>query len=239
MTACSLTIQPAYTDPVRPLSKGGRITDITRQEPIEVVTSTVIPETTAEPVPVFKDDTEQTTLSAIEQAETTAHEAEQTIEATTAERAIETMTETTTAYEEPTYTFGTAGRLDIPAVGVGVALYETDLYQPNVQSVVDAWDSAAIFPYRDRITVIADHNNQGFDGIKKAGIGETAFISRQDGSSYTYTCTRVCNDGHNLGTELVDEYGEQIENNADGELVMYTCNDGWRSITITYWQRTD
>lgn len=227
LTAWSLNVLPAFTDIEPPKMSTDQTTVVSRQSPTENDSQSVVTETTAESTATLELKTEQTTFVAVE------------IAATIAETVTQSTTEQTTVYEEPIDTFGTAGRLDIPSVGVGVALYETDLYQPNVQSVVDAWDSAAVFPYRDKVTVIADHNYQGFDGTRNVVVGNAAFISRQGGSFDTYVCTRICYDGHNLGAELVDEYGEQVENNTDGELIMYTCNDCWQNITITYWQRTD
>lgn len=215
LSACGQVIQPAYTEVESPKREKVQIVEIAT----EATTYTQITETTSAELST-EPKTEMTTQFVPQDT-------------------TESITEITTIYEEPVYTYGTAGRLDIPSVGVGVALYDTDLYQDNVQSVVDEWDSAAIFPYRERITVIADHNNQGFDAMKGVQIGDYAVISQQDGSYVFYLCTRVCYDGHNLGTEIVDEYGEQVEYNTDGELIMYTCNDCWQNITISYWQRAD
>lgn len=215
LSACGQVIQPAYTEVESP-----------KNEKVQIVEKT----------------TESTTFTQITEATTTALWTEPHTATTTQlarQYATEQPAETTTTYKEPVYTYGTAGRLDIPSVGVGVALYDTDLYQYNVQSIVDESDSAAIFPYRDKVTVIADHNNQGFDAMKSVEVGDYSVISQRDGSYVFYLCTRVCYDGHNLGTDIVDEYGEQVEYNTDGELIMYTCNDCWQNITISYWQRTD
>ena len=75
--------------------------------------------------------------------------------------------------------------------------------------------------------------------MKGVEVGDYAVISQIDGSYVLYLCTRICYDGHNLGTEIVDEYREQVEYNTDSELIMYTCNDCWQNITISYLQRTD
>ena len=228
LTVLSVNIQPAYTDIETSRLDYTLANNNTQQLQTEIETQRIVTEAKTESNVTEAPATEQTTVATVESTVTTR-----------TETFIQPTTETTTISEEPAYTFGTAGRLEIPSVGVGVALYITDLYQQNVQSVVDAWDSAAVFPYRDSVTVIADHNNQGFASLKNVGVGDTAFISQQNGSFDTYVCTRVCYNGHNLGTELVDEYGEQVESNIDGELIMYTCNDCWQNITITYWQRTD
>lgn len=137
--------------------------------------------------------------------------------------------------EPPTGRYGTAGRLVISNVGVDVALDWVNEETWNAQSIVDAPDSAAIFPYRGVLTVIADHWNQGFS-IRECEPGDSAVIYQQDGTVEEYVCVRVCRNGHNTVKDLIDEAGIPVEESGDGELVMYTCNGRWQDITITYWQ---
>lgn len=147
--------------------------------------------------------------------------------------------ETTTQNKVKHLSYGTAGRLDIPCVNIGVRIYYVDLTDGNVQSVVDAHDSAAYFLYANRKMVIADHNNQEFSHLSDIHVGDKAVISDADGNKEEYVCTRICYDGHNMGTYLVDEYGIYVENSDDGNLIMYTCNDCWQNVTIVYWQRAE
>lgn len=181
LTVLSANIQPAYTDIETSRLDYTLANNNTQQLQIVIETLRIVTEVKTESNVTEAPATEQTTVATVESTVTTR-----------TETFTQPTTETTIISEEPVYTFGTAGRLEIPSVGVGVALYITDLYQQNVQSVVDAWDSAAVFPYRDRVTVIADHNNQGFAFLKNVGVGDTAFISQQNGNFDTYVCTRVC-----------------------------------------------
>ncbi len=221
LTACFLKIQPAYTDIIIPEQNSSRQQTILEQ----------VEETHSE-----EETTKEITITEATVVETTVHYGPIKEPETQSETVSE---EPTTVYKEPELSYGTAGRLDIPSVGIGVSLYSADLYRDDTQSIVDRWDSAAIFPYRERITVIADHNNQGFSAIRNTSIGDCAVISQNNGSYACYLCTRICCNGHNLGTEIVDENGDRVEYNTDGELVMYTCNDCWQNITIVFWQRTD
>ena len=156
----------------------------------------------------------------------------------TAEKKSKKNFEISTSYKPTNISFGSAGRLDIVSVHIGVSLYLADLYDGNVQSIVDAQDSAAIFIYKDKIPVIADHNNQGFFSLKNVSVGDIAVISTPDGSKDEYICTRICSAGHNMGTYLLDEYGNDVEN-CSADLVMYTCQDSWRNIVLVFWQRAE
>lgn len=119
---------------------------------------------------------------------------------------------------------GMIGRLEIPSVGVDVALFSS-----SSQGVVDATDSAACFPLGSCM-VIADHANQGFDAIKSVGVGTVAYIN--NGSSRTkLVCTGKCN-GTNTGTDLLDNNGVSVS--ARSGYVFYTCNSVWQDVTVVF-----
>ena len=155
------------------------------------------------------------------------------IEAVTTEAAMTTEVVVT----EPPLSYGSFGRLDIPTVGIGVALNYVDLYDGTAQSVVDAYDSAAYFFWHDCKYVIADHNNQGFANLRNAQVGSYAQISKADGHVDTYICTRVCTDGRNTQYDLLDEYGISADSSVNCSLLMYTCNQDWEHITLTFWKK--
>lgn len=224
LSGCRFFIQPAYTDVEKSTIDYTNITESEKETSVERITQSITTD-------IF------TGVSSIDEKKT-----ENTTEphsSPTPEPVIEHSIETPTVSNKPVYTYGSAGRLDIPNVGVGVALNNADLYKDNVQSIVDAPDSAAFFSFRDRLMVIADHNNQGFQNIKKVSVGDRAVVSQETGICDIYVCTRVCREGHNLGADLIDEYGAQVEFNTDGELIMYTCNDCWQNVTITFWQKAN
>ena len=133
---------------------------------------------------------------------------------------------------------GMYGRLTIPSVGIDVGLYYCKSNSGSTaQSIVNAADSAAFI---DQIhvtgAIIADHNNQGFEAMKNSKPNETyAYI---DFGSYTqtYICTAI-GLGHNYDNDLVDWNGVSLNYDyISGGLAMYTCNENWQNVTISYWQ---
>ena len=127
---------------------------------------------------------------------------------------------------------GNYGRLYIDAAGVDVAVfYTTNLY--HLQSIVDAKDSACMFDWDDGNRMIADHCNQGFDGIRSCSAGTKARLVTPNGTS-TYTCAEIIYDGWNTGDYLVYNDYTPIGNYYTGCLVMYTCNSNG-TVTITIW----
>ena len=129
---------------------------------------------------------------------------------------------------------GMYGRLTIPSLGVNVALIQVSIYG-NAQGVTDARDSAAYITDFSAAAMIADHNNQGFNAMKGAIPGQTkAYIQTKSGT-LTYVCTSNFQ-GHNTGTDLTDSSGRSVRGDNAGGLLMYTCNENWQNITITYWQ---
>ena len=159
------------------------------------------------------------------------------VEITTETVITEAAMTTEVVITEPPLSYGSFGRLDIPSVGIGVALNYVDLYDGTAQSVVDAYDSAAYFFWRDCKYVIADHNNQGFANLRNVQVGSYAQISKVDGYVDTYICTRVCADGRNTQYDLLDEYGLSADSSENCSLLMYTCNQDWEHITLTFWEK--
>ena len=131
---------------------------------------------------------------------------------------------------------GTAGRLTIPDVGVDVALYNASLYGGS-QGIVDAHDSAAYMQdawglYNS--VLIADHWNQGFDAMKSSVPDATKAYAKTSSGTIEYIC--VANfTGHNTGRDLTDDDYKRITNLYSDGLIMYTCNDHWSNVTITFW----
>lgn len=131
---------------------------------------------------------------------------------------------------------GTAGRLTIPDVGIDVALYSASLYGGS-QGIVDAHDSAAYMQdawglYNS--ILIADHWNQGFGAIKGSVPDATKAYIKTSRGTIEYIC--VANfTGHNTGRDLTDNDYKRITNLYSDGLIMYTCNDHWSNVTITFW----
>ena len=157
----------------------------------------------------------------------------------TAEETVPTEAPTTEITTGPSslapVTYGTCGRLDIPSVHIGIAVYYAEL-GVDAQEVVVNSDSAALFLWHNFLSVIADHNNQGFATLRKVQVGDVAVLSNENGEIGRYICTDICRNGTNTGNDLLNENGVSIENDCDSDLVMYTCNEDWQHITIVFWK---
>lgn len=121
------------------------------------------------------------------------------------------------------------GRFKIPDVKVNVALY--DSYS---QDVVDQKDSAAYF-YGWKHMIIADHQHQGFDKIKKCTVGMVAEIT-ENNIITQYKCVAIMQ-GYNTGKTLTDKNGALISEFYPEALVCYTCNENWKNITIVFFEK--
>lgn len=131
---------------------------------------------------------------------------------------------------------GMIGRLTIVDVGINVALFGRDLREDN-QAIVDAVDSAA-YIYTDVLgdvrDIISDHDNQGFNGIKRAVVGQTVADIDFGMQQEKYMCIEKYNHGQNMLTDLLADDGASVLYQHSPGLIMYTCNaDG--SVTITCW----
>ena len=232
-SACSLKMRPI------PLQIIVNTSDVIMTERQEESTEThtespsVANETESQSEAQQKEFSTEPMLITTEPIEITTASVEITTETITTEAAITTEVVIT----EPPLSYGTFGRLDIPSIGIGVALNYVDLRDGTAQSVVDAYDSAAYFFWHDCKYVIADHNNQGFANLRNAQVGSYAQISNADGYVDTYICTRVCTDGRNTQYDLLDEYGISADSSVNCSLLMYTCNQDWEHITLTFWEK--
>ena len=126
---------------------------------------------------------------------------------------------------------GITCRLTIPSVGVNVGCFWGT---NNLQTLVDASDSAALFSYGG-MTIVADHRHQGFSAMKSSSIGTKAYMDYGDHTE-EYVC--IANfKGHNTGHALTDNNDTNISELYPGYLGMYTCNENWQNVTITIWQK--
>ena len=116
-------------------------------------------------------------------------------------------------------------------INVPVCSYMTCDYSP--QYLTDK-ENCAAFIYMCRKEVIADHKHQGFDKIKLAKPGKTTLTFDNN----TYICIDKFN-GHNTGKELTDQNYKFIDMSFPGTLILYTCNDNWKNVTITLWDVVD
>ena len=126
------------------------------------------------------------------------------------------------------------GRLVISSVGINVGLFQQ--YGDEGGPIVDAWDSAALFNTSTGCTVIGDHNNQGFNAIKRIQVGDMAEIQYLDGNVDVYKCVAVVT-GHNNGDYLTDDEGNRLYDVYPDKLVCYTCNDNWKNITVVVFDK--
>ena len=132
---------------------------------------------------------------------------------------------------------GTAGRLYIPSVNINVGLNYANIYDDdgyNAQDIVDRYDSAAYYSFANKIT-IADHNYQGFSNISNLNLYSNAYIKRNSTSVEEYQLINKFS-GHNIGTDIIDNYGNSIEN-MQGQLVMYTCYGTGDGVMVTLWNK--
>ena len=83
---------------------------------------------------------------------------------------------------------------------------------------------------------MADHNDQGFSAIANCAVGAVGYMDY--GNSRTeYVCTGV-EYGHNEGTELTDNDGNDVAYNNSGGITLYTCYNGWQNVVIVYFTPT-
>ena len=123
---------------------------------------------------------------------------------------------------------GIFARFAVPELGIDVAVfYTTDL--SNLQSIVDADDSACLFYWLDGNYILADHNTQGFENFQYY-MPDTAYMVTPNGY-YTYTCIESIPYGWNMGSYLAYADGTPI---GHYDLVTYTCNSD-SSVTINGW----
>lgn len=136
-------------------------------------------------------------------------------------------------------TYGTHGRIEIPALRISLPLYEAK--NGNAQKIVDDKNSAAYINWRTQVAIV-DHSGQdGFERLAKAQpgitIGYIDFQNRQE----KILCVKK-QVGHILLGEknkLVDANWKQA--NSNGGIVMYTCikksAENVMDVWLTYWKK--
>ena len=127
--------------------------------------------------------------------------------------------------------FGSAGRLEIPALGISVALHDVWNDGSDSQAVVDMWDAAAWMPSYSSV-LIADHCDQAFASLPGSYVGMTGYIN-YPGSSSMITCVDTAYGDMN-GSLYIN--GELWCNRYPYCLVMYTCTYDWQHVFVSVWQ---
>ena len=129
----------------------------------------------------------------------------------------------------PVVSFGDKGRFYIGSHSVA-------LYRSLSQTVVDQQDSAFYYELHGTI-IIGDHNNQGFDIIKKCNEGDRCYILHTDGSREEFVFRRIDRNAQNITSDVLDSSGQSAFK-AGYDMFTMTCNDsGCRNVTIVYWDR--
>lgn len=125
--------------------------------------------------------------------------------------------------------YGTAGRLEIPELGISVALYWVSIWDYDAQYVCDLQDSAV--RYSD-LYIIGDHNNQAFCTLSSAHKGTNAYIYHNDGNYEQFTCVDTGMGIHD-GYHIYDQYG-RVDSEFT-ELTIYTCHGSWQTPFMSQW----
>lgn len=134
-----------------------------------------------------------------------------------------------------TQALGDSGRLFIPDVGINVSVwYAFEYDQKYAQALCDAYDTAVYTPHEDGEPYIADHWSQGFEGIKYCREGTVAFWKHADRID-TFRCVGICL-GANDGNYIYTDQGKNCFYMNEGGFFMYTCNEDWLHVTVTFWQ---
>lgn len=129
----------------------------------------------------------------------------------------------------PVVSFGDAGRLYIGSHSVA-------LYNTLSQTAVDEADSAFYYVLYGTI-IIGDHNNQGFNIIKRCSEGNRCYILRADGSRDEFVCRLIDQNAQNISSDVICSDGKSAFR-AGYDMFTMTCNDsGCRNVTIVFWDR--
>ncbi|MBR2527542.1 MAG: hypothetical protein IKE58_03595 [Blautia sp.] len=130
---------------------------------------------------------------------------------------------------------GDSGRIFIPDKGVDVCVwYGAENEYANAQKICDDPDSAVYTPHTVGQPYIADHWSQGFEGIRYCQVGTKAYWKHFDRID-VLSCVHVCL-GTNEVTYIRTDAGENAADINPGGLFMYTCNEDWQHVTVTFWQ---
>ena len=189
-----------------------------------------VQETICEVVTAVTEQTEQTVLTEyVESTENTAPVSEsKSVKETAPTEGTKPMVKSNDQYSDDESYAGFFGRLYVPDAGIDVALY-----QSYDQSVTDRADSAKLFSWGNYSgEIIADHSNQEFAKLFNVKVGTQGYIRSANGVVINIKCVAVFN-GHNTGSDLVDESGVSAMGRAD--YAMYTCRNGWQNVRICLW----
>ena len=125
------------------------------------------------------------------------------------------------------------GVLSAPDVNLYVNVYkpEDQFNSAELQQIVDAPESAVMMtPYLYGARVVADHRNQGFNKIKKLTPGQYVYLYTINGIEQ-YLVVFVDFNGINDG-DIKYYNGISVFAGGNDNLVLYTCNKTWHSVTI-------
>lgn len=125
--------------------------------------------------------------------------------------------------------YGSAGRLEIPSVGISVALYWTNLEDYSAQYLFDCDDSA--IRYSD-VLLIGDRDDQAFCTLSYVVPGTEATIYYPDGSYEDYVCVD-CGIGYQEIDDIFDQYDDELY--SFDYLTMYTGYYNWQTPFVCQW----
>lgn len=179
----------------------------------------------------------------------------------------ETTPEVTAPPQEPDYFilnpeeyYGTDGHLYIPDANISVALQREDACH-TMQSICDDPDMACYVPYNkadefwttlfDESPMVADHNYQGFNGIKTLHKGAPLYIEYPDYTTAQYELEYIDPNGtydYADVTYLNSTFPLEWPRYSDGSFVnkghtdcitLYTCNQDNKHITIARFKKVN
>ena len=136
-------------------------------------------------------------------------------------------------------TYGTHGRIEIPALKIRFPVYEAA--NGNAQKIVDDKNSAAYINWHTQIAIV-DHSGQdGFERLAKAQPGVTTGHIDFQNRTERILCVKK-----QIGHILLGEKNKLVDANwqpadSHGGVVMYTCIKKSASnimdVWLTYWKR--
>lgn len=179
--------------------------------------------------------------------------------------AVTTPKETTPTKPEvvieskPTVDYGTDGHLYIPDANISVSLQREDETH-TMQAICDMPNTACYVPYHpedefwtslfDDSPMIADHNYQGFNGIKTLPIGTELYIEHPDSTTEHYKLEYIDPNGTYIPQDITlwgSTFPLEWPRYSDGSFVnkghtdcvtLYTCNQDTKHITIARFKKS-
>lgn len=131
------------------------------------------------------------------------------------------------------------GRLFVPQANIDVGFIYTYL-----QFYTDMEDMATEFNMWEHDMYIdceyfADHNTQEFSKLKDVQVGYDAYVDYRYCDDVWLKCVAITH-GHNCIYYFADENYNQITQTPCGATyLMYTCEDCWQNILMTWWIEVD